>query len=42
VKHENELNNDLLESDKFWVGKLIEDPEIMTQGETLAEHSGEY
>ena len=24
-------------SDKFWVGKLLEHPEIMTQGETLAE-----
>jgi predicted RNase H-like HicB family nuclease len=24
-------------SDKFWVGKLIEHPEIMTQGETLKE-----
>jgi predicted RNase H-like HicB family nuclease len=23
--------------DKFWVGKLIEHPEIMTQGETLEE-----
>jgi len=23
--------------DKFWVGKLIEHPEIMTQGETLKE-----
>ncbi len=24
-------------TDKFWVGKLIEHPEIMTQGETLDE-----
>lgn len=24
-------------SDKFWVGKLMEHPEIMTQGETLEE-----
>ena len=24
-------------SDKFWVGKLIEHPEIMTQGGTLEE-----
>ena len=24
-------------SDKFWVGKLLEHPEIMTQGETLEE-----
>lgn len=23
--------------EKFWVGKLIEHPDIMTQGETLAE-----
>ena len=23
--------------DKFWVGKLIEHPEIMTQGETIEE-----
>ena len=22
-------------SDKFWLGKLLEHPEIMTQGETL-------
>ena len=24
-------------SEKFWVGKLLEHPEIMTQGETLEE-----
>ena len=24
-------------SDKFWLGKLAEHPEIMTQGETLEE-----
>jgi len=24
-------------SDKFWLGKLLEYPEIMTQGETLEE-----
>jgi predicted RNase H-like HicB family nuclease len=24
-------------SDRFWVGKLVEHPEIMTQGETLEE-----
>ncbi len=23
--------------DKYWLGKLLEHPEIMTQGETLAE-----
>ena len=27
-------------SDKFWVGKLVEHPEIMTQGETLEELEG--
>ena len=26
-----------LKSDKFWLGKLKEYPEIMTQGETLEE-----
>jgi predicted RNase H-like HicB family nuclease len=24
-------------SDKFWLGKLLEHPEIMTQGETIEE-----
>ena len=24
-------------SDKFWLGKLLEHPEIMTQGETVEE-----
>ncbi len=24
-------------SEQFWVGKLLDHPEIMTQGETLAE-----
>jgi predicted RNase H-like HicB family nuclease len=24
-------------SDRFWLGKLLEHPEIMTQGESLAE-----
>lgn len=24
-------------SDKFWLGKLLEHPEIMTQGETVKE-----
>ncbi len=24
-------------SDKFWLGKLLEHPEIMTQGKTLQE-----
>lgn len=25
------------QGDRFWVGKLLEHPEIMTQGETLEE-----
>jgi predicted RNase H-like HicB family nuclease len=25
------------QSDRFWLGKLLEHPEIMTQGETLEE-----
>lgn len=25
------------QSEKFWLGKLLEHPEIMTQGETLEE-----
>jgi predicted RNase H-like HicB family nuclease len=25
------------QSDQFWLGKLLEHPEIMTQGETLEE-----
>ena len=34
-----ELNMTMVywKSDKFWLGKLIEHPEIMTQGETLEE-----
>jgi predicted RNase H-like HicB family nuclease len=24
--------------EKFWLGKLLDHPEIMTQGETLEEH----
>ena len=31
------LNLIYWKSDKFWVGKLLEHPEIMTQGETLEE-----
>lgn len=31
------LNMVYWKSDRFWVGKLLEHPEIMTQGETLAE-----
>lgn len=25
-------------SDRFWLGKILEHPEIMTQGETLEEN----
>ncbi|MBM4137089.1 MAG: type II toxin-antitoxin system HicB family antitoxin [Nitrospira sp.] len=31
------LNMIYWKGDKFWVGKLLEHPEIMTQGETLEE-----
>jgi predicted RNase H-like HicB family nuclease len=31
------LNLIYWKSDQFWVGKLLEHPEIMTQGETLEE-----
>jgi predicted RNase H-like HicB family nuclease len=31
------LNMIYWKGDKFWLGKLIEHPEIMTQGETLDE-----
>ena len=31
------LNMIYWKGDQFWVGKLLEHPEIMTQGETLAE-----
>jgi len=31
------LNMIYWKSEKFWLGKLLEHPEIMTQGETLAE-----
>lgn len=31
------LNMIYWQGEKFWVGKLIERPEIMTQGETLDE-----
>jgi len=31
------LNMVYWKSQKFWVGKLLEYPEIMTQGETLEE-----
>lgn len=32
---ETKLNMIYWKSEKFWVGKLFEHPEIMTQGETL-------
>lgn len=31
------LNMIYWKSDRFWVGKLVDHPEIMTQGETLEE-----
>ena len=31
------LNMIYWKGDKFWIGKLLEHPEIMTQGETLEE-----
>ena len=36
-KMETKLNMIYWKGDKFWVGKLLEHPEIMTQGETLEE-----
>ena len=33
----NKLKMVYWKSEKFWVGKLLEHPEIMTQGETLKE-----
>jgi predicted RNase H-like HicB family nuclease len=34
---EMKMNMIYWKSEKFWVGKLFEHPEIMTQGETLQE-----
>ena len=34
---ETKLNMIYWKGEKFWVGKLLEHPEIMTQGETLKE-----
>jgi predicted RNase H-like HicB family nuclease len=34
---EKKLTMVYLKTDKFWLGKLLEYPEIMTQGETLEE-----
>ena len=31
------LNRFYWKNDRFWVGKLVEHPEIMTQGETVEE-----
>lgn len=33
----SKMNMIYWKSDKFWLGKLLEHPEIMTQGETLEE-----
>ena len=34
---ETKLNMIYWKGEKFWVGKLLEHPEIMTQGKTLKE-----
>lgn len=34
---ERHMNMLYWKGDKFWLGKLVEHPEIMTQGETLVE-----
>ena len=34
---QTKLNMIYWKGEKFWVGKLLEHPEIMTQGETLEE-----
>ena len=34
---ETKMNMIYWKSEKFWLGKLLEHPEIMTQGESLAE-----
>jgi predicted RNase H-like HicB family nuclease len=38
-EHEIEVKLQMVywKSDKFWIGKLLDHPEIMTQGETLEE-----
>ena len=33
----SKMNMIYWKSDKFWLGKLLEHPEIMTQGETVDE-----
>jgi len=33
----SKMNMIYWKSDRFWLGKLLEHPEIMTQGETLEE-----
>lgn len=33
----SKMNMIYWKSEKFWLGKLLEHPEIMTQGETLEE-----
>ena len=37
MRTETKLTLIYWKSDKFWLGKLLEYPEIMTQGETLEE-----
>jgi len=36
-KMETKLNMIYWKGEKFWVGKLLDHPEIMTQGKTLEE-----
>ena len=40
IKMETKFKMVYWKGDKFWVGKLLEHPEIMSQGETIQE-SGE-
>jgi predicted RNase H-like HicB family nuclease len=37
LKMKTKLTMIYWKSDKFWLGKLLEHPEIMTQGETIEE-----
>ncbi|MCL0057105.1 type II toxin-antitoxin system HicB family antitoxin [Dehalococcoidia bacterium] len=37
---QTKMNMIYWKGDKFWVGKLLEHPEIMTQGDTIEELEG--
>ena len=37
MKNKLKMNLIYWKSDKYWLGKLLEHPEIMTQGETIEE-----